>query len=648
MKTIKRILPLLFVFGLAGCDNGNTTPSVTKKPSEKVTEPAQSATNQPATSKPKPILLTQARLDKYAEAVSITSTIDSKLSATNGTQSQSENTYGKGEVAFKDDTISITQYEQSEYATVLPTTVSDVVASKYEYKKDDNGYVAINYLGLDNKIHSESSSYKWDDYGFGNPFASRKNSYFQRNAEASTDTEKVYDRKIQQVTTENSALLTNRNTFFGCGITGGTVTAFSLTINSTSILSYSATINYNATQSGVKYTFSYEITGKIDSTDEAEVAKKFSSVKTGTEDAAFNAARAKIAGGNYTETNVFSVEYSGSTLPLTSVVVNHTASDAKVVISQAGDDGSRELYSSGLFSISNGTWSEIGEIGEKGYYLVGEEDVSVPDYSISSLIFTKNGNIYTLGASNGVLFEPYEYSIGASFDGVGSVMEVSDLVITIADDSVTFETIGTATLNNTEYDATYTTTFTAIGTTESALKGITYKTNGDDLLRTDILADQKDEDSYKNIVTYLGGEDVLNKVPTYGGKFNTATAYYNSSTSASFKAAIYWDVGFNSGNFADQTALQNYLESVYTTYEGRLTAAGYTVDSDNGVATEEFQKDDKTYVLTVKYGLIYSTTSSGTKYYYFAAMPSVAEKKTAAAGDSASAVKGFDFSSFRF
>ena len=75
MKAIKRILPLLFVFGLAGCDNGGSASApATEKPSEKVTEPAPSATNH-VTAKPKLILLTQARIDKYAHAVSITSTI---------------------------------------------------------------------------------------------------------------------------------------------------------------------------------------------------------------------------------------------------------------------------------------------------------------------------------------------------------------------------------------------------------------------------------------------------------------------------------------------------------------------------------------------------------------------------------------------
>lgn len=647
MKAIKRILPLLFVFGLAGCNNGGSASvPATEKPSEKVTEPAPSATNH-VTAKPKPILLTQARIDKYAHAVSITSTIDSKLKATKGTQSQSQNTYGKAEAAFKDDTISITQYEQTEYATVVPTTVSDAVDSKYEYKKDDKGYVAVNYLGLDNKIHSESTSYKWDAQGFANPFATRKNSYFQRNAEASTDTEKVYDRKIKQVTTEDSSLLTKRNAFFGCRIARGTIASFSFTIDATSILSYSATVNYSATQNSVKYTFSFGIEGKVNSIDDAEVAKKFLSVKTGTEDTAFNAARKKLAAGNYTETSEFSVEYSGQVIPLTSVVTNHTAADAKVVISEADEDGSMKEYSSGLFAIENGVWSEIAEIGEKGYYLVGDRDVSIPDYAISSLLFTKSGSIYTLGGSNGVLFDPLEYSIGASFDGISSVRNVSDLVVTISDDTITFKTIGTATLNSTEYDATYTTTFTAIGTTASALNEITYKKNGDDLLRTDILAGWKEEDSYKNLVTYLGGEDVLDKIPTYGGKFNIASVYYNSSSSASVNAAIYWDVGLN-GSFADEATFKNYYNSVFTTYELRLTTAGFTVDADNTVATKEFEKDGKTYVLTVKYGFIYSTSSSGTKEYYFAAMPSVAEKAAASTGDSASSVEISRLSSLRF
>ena len=53
MKAIKRILPLLFVFGLAGCDNGGSASApATEKPSEKVTEPAPSATNR-VTAKPK-------------------------------------------------------------------------------------------------------------------------------------------------------------------------------------------------------------------------------------------------------------------------------------------------------------------------------------------------------------------------------------------------------------------------------------------------------------------------------------------------------------------------------------------------------------------------------------------------------------------
>lgn len=317
------------------------------------------------------------------------------------------------------------------------------------------------------------------------------------------------------------------------------------------------------------------------------------------------------------------------------------------MISEADNDGSMKEYSSGLFAIANGVWSEIAEIGEKGYYLVGDRDVSIPDYSISSLLFTKSGSTYTLGGSNGVLVDPVEYSIGASFDGISSVMTVSDLVVTISDDTITFETIGTATLNSTEYDATYTTTFTAIGTTASALSGVTYKTNGDDLLRTDILAGWKEEDKYKNLVTYLGGEDVLDKVPTYGGKFNIASVYYDNSSSASLKAAIYWDVGLN-GSFADEATFKNYVNSVFTTYATRLKAAGFTVDADNNVATEEFEKDGKTYVLTVNYGFIYSTSSSGTKSYYFAAMPSVAEKAAASTGDSASFVEISRLSSLRF
>lgn len=165
------------------------------------------------------------------------------------------------------------------------------------------------------------------------------------------------------------------------------------------------------------------------------------------------------------------------------------------MISEADEDGSMKEYSSGLFAIENGVWSEIAEIGAKGYYLVGDRDVSIPDYSISSLLFTKSGSTYTLGGSSSVLFDPLEYSIGASFDGISSVMTVSDLVVTISDDTITFKTIGTATLSSTKYPATYTTTFTAIGTTASALSGVTYKTNGDDLLRTDILADWKEEGS---------------------------------------------------------------------------------------------------------------------------------------------------------
>ena len=79
-----------------------------------------------------------------------------------------------------------------------------------------------------------------------------------------------------------------------------------------------------------------------------------------------------------------------------------------------------------------------------------------------------------------------------------------------------------------------------------------------------------------------------------------------------------------------------------------MTAAGFTVDADKSVATEEFEKDGKTYVLTVNYGFISSTSSSGTKDYYFAAMPSVAEKAAASTGDSASSVEISCLSSLRF
>lgn len=139
----------------------------------------------------------------------------------------------------------------------------------------------------------------------------------------------------------------------------------------------------------------------------------------------------------------------------------------------------------------------------------------------------------------------------------------------------------------------------------------------------------------------------MNKVPTYGGKFNIASVYYDNSSSASLKAAIYWDVGVN-GSFADEATFKNYVNSVFTNYETRLTAAGFTVDADKSVATEEFEKDGKTYVLTVNYGFISSTSSSGTKSYYFAAMPSVAEKAVTTAGNPPRSVEISRLSSLRF
>lgn len=615
MKKIKRILPLVFVLALAGCDSGTsssgTSTSVT--PSTPIATPS-------ATVKPKLILLTDTLLSKYSNALSVTSVVDAQVASTEG----SYNSFGKVDVEFKDDVTDFTIYEQTEYDTKAPETPSDKVDEIQEYTKNEKGRLVQNYLTLENKVESTASnSVTYAKSGLGNPFASRKASDFQRNDDLSTATTKVYDRKRKQVKTQKSERITTRTYFFGGRLVGGSLSAFSLTIDSKSVLSYSATFTYSS--NGVKGNF--DVKGTINSNVENEVSVPKITAKTGTEDTDFKQGRAKLVSAkNFKETDTLTVVDGTDSRNLTRVEISRTENDAGIVLSQVDKNGQLQNAGSYLFEVEGKNWTEIAEIGNKGYYEGSTTAFPSIDFdSLSSVLFAKNGKTFTLDTDSGVSWLVYDYSIGSYFDK-SSKRSLASLSVTIESDKITFTTAGTLTLKGTNFNAVYTTVYSDFGTVPAQIgSDITIKKTGDDLVRSDLLAGQT---GYAELAKYLGGEDVLDRVPTLGGKFYNAVAYYEA-TSQGTNAFVYWDAGFNSSSLSSQEEFNQLVNSVFAQYASRLEKAGFTDESTEkaSVATKEFEKGGKTYVLTVQYGLINMSDSSRKYKYYFAAIPSVAEKK---------------------
>lgn len=605
MKKIKRILPLVFALALAGCDSG-TSSSVT--PSTPIATPS-------ATVKPKLILLTDTLLSKYSNALSVTSVVDAKVASTEG----SYNSFGKADVEFKDDVTDFTIYEQTEYDTKAPETPSNKVDEIQEYTKNEKGRLVQNYLTLENKVESmASNSVTYAKSGLGNPFALRKASDFQRNDDLSTATTKVYNRKRKQVKTQKSERITTRTFFFGGRLVGGSLSAFSLTIDSKSVLSYSATFTYSS--NGVKGNF--DVKGTINSNVENEVSVPKITAKTGTEDTDFKQGRTKLVSAkNFKETDTLTVVDDTYSRNLTKVEISRTENDAGIVLSQVDKNGQLQNAGSYLFEVEDKNWTEIAKFGDKGYYEGSTTAFpSIAFDSLSSVLFNKNGNNFTLDTDSGVSWLVYDYSIGSYFD-ISSKRSLASLSVTIESDKITFTTAGTLTLSGTNFNAVYTTVYSDFGTVTAQIPSdITIKKTGDDLVRSDLLASQT---GYAELAKYLGGEDVLDRVPTLGGKFYNATSYYKAN------ALVYWDVGFNSSSLSSQEEFNQLVNSVFAQYASRLEKAGFTDESTEkaSIATKEFEKGGKTYVLTVKYTVIKMSDSSGKYKYYFAAIPSVAEKK---------------------
>lgn len=639
MKKLKRILPLLFVVALASCKGGEDSSNSSSVPGSSVSEPNEPSTSTSA--KPKPIALTQARINSYSTVKSV-SVIDGQSTFTYKGETETTKSLFKTETAYKDDVRAVSQYEETEYTdNKKPSAPSDTLVSKGQFKKADDSTIVVQYLGLNNKLSSQSTSYNWDDRGFGNPFAARKATYFQRNADKSTDTEKVYDRKRKDVSSADEQLLNQIVTFFGGRMISpeteyftrnGGLTSFSLTISSSAILSYSATINYSYSASGLTLALDYEITGTLVK-DEAGVSAQFFTPKTGSEDATFKAARNKLATGNYTETNT-RAQYASSTAttatPVYQTKVERAGDGVRGTVSKYSGTTLTEVGSALFKKENSGKYTPITKFGDKGYYVDGASSSLFPDYDISSLLFTKNGNSYTFDTSAGVEFASYDYSFGSVLDGFYQSTFTS-LVVTIADDSITFKADGTYSTTNGQALVCYTTVFSLRGTTPDVFTGIMVKENGSDLVRSDIFSGQ---DDYDDFVTRLGGKDFFDAIPTLGGIYNSGNRQYTAASgNTAASGLLYWDVGINdrmSNSTTTTEELQTYINSLYSSYKARLEEAGFTVtDTDEAsYGTKDIEKDGKTYTLLVNYGLLSGTDSSGNKSYYFGVIPSVSEKTT--------------------
>ena len=640
MKKLKRILPLLFVVALVSCKGGEDSSNSSSVPGSSVSEPNEPSTSTSA--KPKPIALTQARINSYSTVKSV-SVIDGQSTFTYKGETETTKSLFKTETAYKDDVRAVSQYEETEYTdNKKPSAPSDTLVSKGQFKKADDSTIVVQYLGLNNKLSSQSTSYNWDDRGFGNPFAARKATYFQRNADKSTDTEKVYDRKRKDVSSADEQLLNQIVTFFGGRMISpkteyftrnGGLTSFSLTISSSAILSYSATINYSYSASGLTLALDYEITGTLVK-DEAGVSAQFFTPKTGSEDATFKAARNKLATGNYTETNT-RAQYASSTAttatPVYQTKVERAGDGVRGTVSKYSGTTLTEVGSALFKKENSGKYTPITKFGDKGYYVDGASSSLFPDYDISSLLFTKNGNSYTFDTSAGVEFASYDYSFGSVLDGFYQSTFTS-LVVTIADDSITFKADGTYTTTNGTALVCYTTVFSLRGTTSDVFTGITVKENGSDLVRSDIFSGNE---YYQDFVTMLGGKDFFDAIPTLGGIYNSGYRQYtDASGNTAASGLLYWDVGINdrmSNGTTTTEELKTYINSLYSSYKARLEEAGFTVtDTDDAsYGTKDIEKDGKTYTLLVNYGLLSGTGSSGNTSYYFGIIPSVSEKTTA-------------------
>ena len=505
------------------------------------------------------------------------------------------------EVASKEDTsTAFLKYKGVSYkdasSPVVPT--KDGLISRTEwYGKDVDDQKAVYFrtgLDLSNQITEQGGKYQFTYYV--NPFEDRQASLFEKNKELSNEEKACFDRKRKDAESREPGLLLTRRRFFGYDHSAdATISSFRLYINQDSLLSFER--KRTPKEEGSKEEYTYK--GTFVSTDPSTFSDKFLSPIKGEEDAKLKSALERIySAENVKEERTVSSSSNGQDSVLFSAE-NDTSGHAREG-SYLKEDGTGESYS--YYKPGTHSYQSYVDYQTKGRYLYGEEQER-KQKSLSPLLFDKTAeDVY-------VLKDREEYSLSGTIADYSKCFDLLlgsasypllGLKVTLSDDKTVLEASSERTKQDgTKQPLTIKTTYSSFGSVVPKVDLSQRKMTCEDLTWKDRIGT---DEGYSQVIMAIGGETVLNRIPTFGGTRSWAEILSEPSDSRPCGK-----IGF----LVDRSKAESqngYSISLASAYKKKFTAEGFTVNID-GIKRNQFKAtkavgDNKTLSLSVGFQTI--------------------------------------------
>lgn len=485
------------------------------------------------------------------------------------------------EVASKEDTsTAFLKYKGVSYkdasSPVVPT--KDELVSRTEwYGKDIDDKKAVYFrtgLDLSNQVTEQGGKYQFTY--FVNPFEDRQASLFEKNKEMSNEEKACYDRKRKDAESGEAGLLLTRRRFFGYDHSAdATISSFRLYINQDSLLSFER--KRAPKEEGSKEEYTYK--GTFVSTDPSTFSDKFLSPVKGEEDAKLKSALERIySAENVKEERTVSSSSNGQDSVLFSAE-NDTSGHAREG-SYLKEDGTGESYS--YYKPGTHSYQSYVDYQTKGRYLYGEEQER-KQKSLSPLLFDKTAeDVY-------VLKDREEYSLSGTIADYSKCFDLFlssasypllGLKVTLSDDKTVLEASSERTKQDgTKQPLTIKTTYSSFGSVVPKVDLSQRKMTCEDLTWKDRIGT---DEGYSEVIMAIGGEAVLNGIPTYGGTRSKAEIL-----SAPDETRPCGKIGF----LVDRSKAESqngYSISLASAYRRKFTAGGFKVNID-GTKRNQFK-----------------------------------------------------------
>lgn len=424
--------------------------------------------------------------------------------------SGSETTYRSIRNAMASENV----YRHIAYEEIVSgTPKKDVIREDSTYQ-NKNGSLVISSLDYRNKIVTEPvvSNYQgvsWKASHFGNLFASLTKDDFSKNGD-------TYSLKKESIKTSTSANFASQ--LSGEATSAEKLSSFSLTFGGDGTISFKASFE--------PYTVTYLTEIQVTDSFEGTIVSSGEVVAVPTpidkiEDTAFVAAFAKLKTSNFSST-VTNSEILFKDGMYEEVATASLTSAENGIAYSFYDENERLKEDTIYYSLNDNEVQKVAKYGsalyKSGKPMEAKLSSLLPSFDVSSVFFIKEGNKYTLDKKYSRLFSSTSLFTPCVND------TIEDLVITIEDDKITIlnENSGNG---RTVFGAKEEIVYSGFG--KQAEIDVTGLASDASSLTWDV-AIRNDKD-YKELLGEVGGIDILNKIPYFGGVYGEAGVSFDEA-----------------------------------------------------------------------------------------------------------------------